>query len=138
MLEPQNRDPSVIFRSPLVGIRPTDDAYDTHTGATFNSQSATGVALYDIEAQNDTIDFDLTGIIDDFDNPVIAITTAFGTTDFDVVDQTDDSTVVSDVSGFDTDVWLVDVSATSLQLRITNFDDTQAGFYPYLRVFELR
>lgn len=136
MLNPQDRDPSVVYRSPLVGIRPTDDAYVAHTGATFTAQSESGVALYDIGATGDTIDFDLNAVAEPFDDPAIAITTAFGTTAYTVEDRSDSSVVVSEASGFDTDVWIVDVSASSLELRLTDFDDTQAGFYPYLRVFE--
>lgn len=136
MLEPQDKTPSVISEARMVGIKPTDDAYGTHTGATFNGQDGTGVAIYEINASGDVIEFDLSEAAAYIDNPVIQISTIFGSTDFDVEDTSDNSTVVSDVSGFDSDVWIVDVSGTSLSLRLTNFDDTQAAVQPYIRVFD--
>lgn len=136
MLEPQDRDPSVVSEALVYGIRPTDDIYVGHSGPTFNGQDANGVAIYEINASGDTIDFDLSGKLGDFDTPVVQITTIFGSTDFTVEDRPNNSTITSDVSGFDSDVWYVDISGTSFDLRLTNFNDTQAAFYPFVKVFD--
>lgn len=136
MLEPENRDPSVIIRSRLIGIRPTDPAYVAHTGATFESQGENGVAKYILNNTDDTIDFDVSVLSDVYEKPLIEIKTAYGPTAFDLVDRSDSSVIISDESGFDTNSWVVDISDGSTELRLTNFTDTQAAIVPYVEPYE--
>lgn len=118
----------------MVNIRPNAPAHIANT-ATYNQQSDSNVGFYEVNSAGDTIDFDLEQVAD-LQDPTIVITTAWGTTDFDLVERDTGDTVVSETSGFDTDVWVVDVQDTSGKFRLTNFDDTQAAFYGYVRVFD--
>lgn len=122
----------------LVGIRPDDIAYVTHAGAVFHAQGADNgnMAFYEIGAAGDTIDFDLGEVAGDMDEPRIVITTAWGSTDFDLIDRDDSETVIDESSGFDTDVWLPSIQVTSPNLRLTDFQDTQAAFLPYIGVYD--
>lgn len=126
----------------LIGIRPGDDAYVTHSGTDFRAQddtatAAENMAFYEINAAGDRIDFDLAPYILGLGTPLAVITTAWGTTEYDLIDRDNGQVVLGESSGFDTDVWMVDLSGTEGQLRLTNFADTQAAFLPYLKVWDL-
>jgi hypothetical protein len=129
----------------VVSIRPGDGAYVEHTGAVYHPQDEndTGnVAFYEIQNQGDTIDFDLRRYTRPFDDPKLMLHTAFGPTDYTVEDRVTGNIVVDEQSGFDTDVWILDITSTSSELRITDFDPggqvdgTQAAWYPYVSLFE--
>lgn len=117
----------------MIDISPTASAYDAHSGATFNAQDADNVAFYEINNEGDTVDFTLEQV-PDMGNPTLIINTVFGPTGFEVQDRGDaNATVVSEESGYDSDVWVVDLSdAATGELRLTNFTDPTAGFYAYV------
>jgi len=129
-----------------VGTRPDDEAYDGHSGATYHPQDEGGtgnVGFYEINNTSDEINFALGPALRGISDPVLVFYTAFGTTDFDIINRNTNATLVSEQSGFDTDVWLVDAPPTTDQLRITQFDTgtvngTQAGWYPFVGVFDLK
>lgn len=118
----------------MVNIRPNAPAHIANT-ATYNQQSDSNVGFYEVTSAGDTIDFDVEQV-PDLQDPTIVVTTAWGSTDFDLVERDTGDTIVSESSGFDTDVWIIDVQDTSGKFRLTNFDDTQAAFYGYVRVFD--
>jgi len=129
----------------LVGIRPDDAAYLDHSGATFVEQDESGngsVAMYQIGNSDDAIEFNLTEYTRSFDHPVAVFRTVFGETDFDIRPP-GDSPIVSELSGFDSDNWMVDLRNEKKNLEITNFDTTngvdgtQAAWYPYIGIFNL-
>ena len=129
----------------LVSIRPDDKAYVDHTGAVYHPQDENGngnVAFYEIQASGDTIDMNLSRYIRPFQDPKLVLHTAFGPTDYAVEDRVTGRTVVDEQSGFDTDVWVFDITSSSAELRITDFDPsgqadgTQAVWYPYVSLFE--
>lgn len=130
----------------VVGIRPGDLAYEAHSGAVFHGQDESqggNVPFYEIQATGDQIDINLGNIIFEMEDPALVFYTKWGETDFDVVERSEGTTIVSEQSGFDSDVWVVDAAATDGQLRITNFDTadgvdgTQAGWLPYIGVHDL-
>lgn len=118
----------------LVNIRPNAPAHIANT-APYTQQSSDNVGFYEITDEGDTIDFDLEQV-PDLQDPTIEISTVFGTTDFDLVERDTGNKITSEKSGFDSDVWLIDVQNTSGKFRLTNFDDTQAAFYGYVKVYD--
>ena len=121
----------------LIGIRPGDPAYDDNTGAVFHPQDENGtgsVAFYEIQNTTDEILFDIRDEIAGLDHPVLVLNTVFGPTDFTLEDRNSGAAIVDEQSGFDSDVWVVDLSGASKDLRLTEFTDTQAAFYPYVRL----
>jgi hypothetical protein len=127
----------------LVGIRPSDSAYVNHTGADFVSQGDTitsptnNLSLYEINNVGDQIDFDLVDRITGLGTPIMVVNTIFGTTEFDLIDRDNGNEILGETSGFDSDVWIINLSGTEGNLRLTNFDDQQAAFYPYIRISDL-
>lgn len=129
----------------LIGIRPDDSAYVGHTGADFHPQNESDtIPFYEITSTADEILFDLSDDAEQIDNPVMIARTAFGPTDFTITDRQSGDVVISEQSGFDTDVWFVDISQTSYKLKIADFDTddgvdgTQAAWYPFLTVIGAR
>ena len=129
----------------LVSIRPGDRAYVDHAGAVYHPQDENGngnVAFYEIQAAGDTIDLNLSRYTEPLDSPKLVLHTALGPTDYAVEDRATGRTVIDEQSGFDTDVWVFDITSTSDELRITDFDTggqvdgTQAAWYPYVGLFE--
>jgi len=130
----------------LVGIRPGDLAYESHSGAVFHpqdeNQTDENVAFYEIQATGDQIDLAFGNYITDMVEPHAIFYTPWGATDFDVIERTTGENVISELSGFDTDFWSVDLSASDGAVRITNFDTadgvdgTQAAWLPYVNVFD--
>jgi len=119
----------------MIDIAPASTAYVNHTGTVHQAQSTSNVGFYEIQNTSDVIEFDLTQV-NDFDNPVMVVNTVFGPTDFDLIDRSSGSLIVGESSGYDSDVWIIDLSGTSGQYRLTNFDDTQAAFYDSVRLFD--
>lgn len=113
----------------LLGIAPGDGAYVDHTGAVFHPQDENGngnIAFYEIQNTGDVIEIDIANQISGLATPTVTFYTQWGATDFDIVDRVDGSVIVSEQSGFDNDLWFVDVTGTSGTLQITQFD-TNAG-----------
>jgi hypothetical protein len=128
----------------FVGFRADadDSAYVNHTGATYHPQSdstsspTNNVAYYEIQNAGDQIDINLGEVTGPMDEPRVVFYSAWGPTEFDIIDRSDSETVMGDLSGFDSDVWQVSVQITSPELRFTNFANTQAGWYAYCGVFD--
>lgn len=130
-----------------LAIRPGDKAYVDHTGAVYHPQDENNtdgnIAFYEITAEGDEIDLDLRRYISDATRPHVAFYPLWGATDFDIIERATDETLVSEQSGFDTNVYVVDISGSDGQLRLTNFDTgdgvdgTEAGWYAYLDVYDL-
>lgn len=124
----------------LLDISPDSDNLVKYEGAVFhpqNEQSNGNVAFYEIQSQTDEIVINVEQNIDGLTNPVLIWNTAWGPTDFDLIDINTGKTVISEVSGYDSDVWIVDLTGTSGEYKLTNFEDTQAGWYAYVQVTEL-
>lgn len=131
----------------FVGLRPDDRAYDASSGLVFHPQDESGngnIPFYEVTATSDELDFDLRQDISGFDNPVLILNSIFGPTDFDLIDRNTSNAIVSEQSGFDSDVWAIDLSASSGRLRLTNFDTgngvdgTQAGWQAIAQVLPLQ
>lgn len=131
----------------LVGIRPGDDAYNSHTGLTFHPQDESGggnISFYEVNATTDQLEFDLATYVGRFSNPTLILNSVFGPTDFTLYDRDGPTQVIDEQSGYDSDVWIVDLSGTSGNLRLTDFDTnagvtgTQAGWYAYVTVAPLQ
>lgn len=131
----------------LFGFRPDDEAYVDHTGAVWTEQDEAGggnVAYYEIQNTSDQIDIDVTRATRQFQDPTILFHTVFGPTDFSIEVTGSGSAFVSELSGFGTDVWFVNVTGRLDTLSITDFDTTngvdgtQAAWYPYMAVSELQ
>lgn len=130
----------------LIGIRPTDDAYDANNGAVFHPQDENdggNVAYYEIQNTTDEIQFDVREDTAGLSNPILILNSIFGPTDFSLVDRNTGEPIVAEQSGFDSDVWTIDISEASGRFSITNFntgngvDGTQAGWYAYITVAPL-
>lgn len=125
----------------LVRIAPNDIPYVASSGVTYHPQDegdSGDVAYYEINNQGDTIDFDLDAYTEGFDSLAIKIQTVWGSTDFDLLQRDSDSTIISDDSGYHSDVWFAFIGGLKPHLRLTNFDDTQAAIYPYVWVFNMQ
>lgn len=131
----------------LVPIRPGDEAYINHVGPTFVSQDQNdngNIAYFEITSEGDEILFSLRDRIAGLENPVITLHTQWGPTDFDLVDDIDGETIISEQSGFDNDTWLIQVSGRSGRFSLTNFstgdgvDGTQAAWLPYVGVADMK
>ena len=125
----------------LIGIRPGDSAWVRTIGANYIRQEEHDtISFYEIQNGYDQIQIDLSEYITGLSDPVMVARTAFGPTDFTITDRESGDIVVSEKSGFDTDVWFVDISETSGKLTIGEFDTddgvdgTQAAWYPYVTV----
>jgi len=131
----------------LIGLRPGDEAYDDHTGMVYHSQNENGngnVAFYEVQNTGDELLFDLRGMVDGLDEPVLQLNTIFGATDYNLEDRGTGNVIIAEQSGFDSDVWRIDISDTSLRFRLTQFDTgngvdgTQAGWLAYCGSAPLR
>lgn len=129
----------------LIGIRPGDTAHEADAGVVFHPQDEGGgsnVAHYEIAATDDKIEFNINQYIFPMEDPTLVLYTAWGETDFTLIERGSGEEVVAEQSGFDTDHWFADVSAVEGDLRITNFntgdgvDGTQAAFLPYVGIFD--
>lgn len=130
----------------LSGLRPGDRDYVDHTGMTFHPQNENNtdgnIPFYEINNQSDQLDFTMEKFIVRFDRPIMVLHPIFGETDFQLVERSTGGTVVDEVSGFGSNVWVFDISATDGKLRLTDFDPsgavdgTQAGWLAYARVFD--
>lgn len=129
----------------LVGYREGDLAYEAHSGAVYHPQDEGGggnVAFYEIQNQSDQIDLSLRSYIFDMAAPAAVFYTAWGDTDFDIIDRDVGNTLISEQSGFDSTGWVVNLQASAGNIRITNFDSpsgidgTQAGWYPFVSIFD--
>lgn len=127
----------------LIGIRPTDESYVSHSGATFSEQDQNGnqeVAYYEINNTTDEIVFDISDKVAGLDNPVMLLHTSWGSTDYNLEDEQDNEVIIAEQSGFDTDVWIVGISGRSGRFRITEFDTsqgvtgTQAAWLPFVEL----
>jgi hypothetical protein len=123
----------------LISINPDSLAYVDHSGVTYHPQDENGngnIEYYEINNQGNYIDFDVGRYTRDYNRPAIVFRTIYGAVDFDVYDRGQDRTIVSENSDFHSDVWIVDISDASSELRLTDFDDTQAGFYAHISVLD--
>jgi hypothetical protein len=74
----------------------------------------------------------------------MVLNTVFGPTDFDLIDVGTGQPVVSEQSGFDSDVWYCEIGDTTERFVLTNFDTadgvdgTQAAWYPFVTVYPLK
>jgi hypothetical protein len=125
----------------LIGYRPEDEAYVSHTGAVFHPQDENNnetAAYYEIQGTTDSIVFDVNDHIGGLNDPVMTLYTNWGETDFDLRDEINDNVIIAEQSGFDTDIWLVEVASTSGRFELTQFDTangvdgTQAAWLPYI------
>lgn len=124
----------------LIDISPDSDNLVKTEGVVYHAQNEDGkgnVDYYEIQSQSDEIVIDLTENIGGIDNPALIWNSAWGSTEFDLQDVNTGYTVVSETSGFDSDVWIVKLEGTSGIYKLTNFNDTQAGWYSYVQVAEL-
>lgn len=121
--------------------------YVSNSGAVFHPQDESGtgnVAFWEITSESDSITFQVPLADLDFDTPVLVLRTLFGPTDFDVQESGSGSTIVSEQSGFDTDIWFVNIAGTPGEYTLTDFDTgdgvngTQAGWYPFIVVEDLQ
>lgn len=125
----------------LVGIRPTDDAFNSVSGATYVPQDDNGngnVAYYEINNETDSIEFTIPSEAQEYEEVGVTVFTVFGPTDFDVERVASGTDVISETTGFDSDVWIFSGVQAGESLRFTNFDNTQAAFYPYIYVQEIQ
>ena len=125
----------------LVGIRPDDPAYEDHQGPTFVPQDDNGnenVPYYDMTSVGDSISFDLSRYMSGLDAPVATFHANWGETEFLLRDQNNAETFINELSGFDTDMFLVELEGVSgrITLEITDddgaVDGTQAAWVPYV------
>jgi hypothetical protein len=124
----------------LIDISPESDNLIKADGPVYHGQnedSQGNVAFFEIQDRHDELIFTVEDNISGLDNPVLIWNTAWGPTDFDLIDLNTGQTVVSELSGFDSDVWIIDLTGTSGEYKLTNFEDTQAGWYAYIQVTEL-
>lgn len=119
-----------------IDITPSSSHYVANTGCVFHPQDEGGngnVAFYEIQGASDTIDIDIEEEVNEASDPLLIINTAWGPTDFDLLDRGDNNDeIISEVSGFDTDHWFVALDSATGKLRLTQFDDTQAAVLPYV------
>lgn len=129
----------------LIGYRPDDEAYITSSGADFHPQDEFGngnIPFYEILNPSDEIQFRVDDHLGGLDNPVMTLNTHWGPTDFDLIDQIDSDTIISEQSGFDNDLWVVDVSGASGLFTLTNFDTgsgvtgTTAAWLPFVGLID--
>lgn len=127
----------------LIPIRPGDAAYIDNSGSTFvaqDEQDNLNVAYYEINAEGDTIDFEVTNNAAGFELPILRLFSVWGPTDFTLVDLQTGDPIISEQSGFDNDQWIIDISGTSGRFRLTDFDTgagvdgTQAAWLPFVEV----
>lgn len=127
----------------LIGIRPGDGAYVEHTGAVFHAQDEQqnqNVPYYEIQGTNDEIIFEIRDNISGLANPILTLYTHWGEVDFDLIDDVDGDIIVSEQSGFDSDLWMAEVDGRSGRFKITQFDTTdgvdgtQAAWLPFIGV----
>jgi len=124
--------------SKLVGIRPDDFAYQSHSGLVFHPQDEnnTGnIPFYEVTAAGDSITVDLAAAVREFDSPALQLNFVFGSTSF-TVQNAAGQTVVDELSGFDTDNFHASLAATDKELTVTSFDDTTAGLYAFQLVYD--
>jgi len=124
----------------LYDISPDGSLYDDHTGMVYHPQDEGGngnIAFYEVQNAGDTLEFTLPSEMARFDAGAIVLNTVFGSTDYDVLVPASGETVLSEQSGFDSDVWPISINLADTTLRLTNFDDTQAGFSPYVSVVQI-
>lgn len=127
----------------LVPIRPDDPAHEADEGVTFHPQDEDdnlNVAYYEINDEGDRIDFNVNEYAQGLDVPILVLYSVWGATDFTLIDRATGDPIVSELSGYDTDVWMIDLSGTSGQLRLTDFDTdgdvdgTEAAWLPFVEV----
>jgi len=94
------------------------------------------IAYYEIVNTSDQIDFDVSDLMYSSGDTIVEINTIWGSTEFDLIDRQDQDVVISELSGFDSDVWHADITLSSGELRLTNFADTQAAFQPFIKVMQ--
>lgn len=122
----------------IYGIAPGDDQYVDHTGLNYTAQTDSNVAFYEVNAAGDTLEFILPDVVEKYDDAVFTLQTVFGPTDFDVLLKDSGTTLVSETSGFDSDVWRIEGESVGETIQVTNFDTTTAAIYPYLPVAEVQ
>lgn len=131
----------------LVGIRPGDAAHIDHEGLVYTSQNendAGNMAFYEVQNTGDYLIFDIREYVGGFERPIITLHTHWGDVDFTLYDQVDGDVILDEVSGYSPDKWMVDVTATSGRLSVTEFDTdagadgTQAGWLPYITIQDLK
>lgn len=126
----------------LVGIRPDDTAYDDHQGMVYHEQDEDEVAFYEIEDTDDILDVDFSRFVSDMLEPTVVFNTAWGPTDFTIIERETDEELIEELSGFDADTWIIDLTAVDPALRITDFDTdedvdgTQAAWLAYVGLFD--
>lgn len=132
--------------SNLYDITPDADLYEGHTGMVYDGQDGSGggsIGFYETRGEGDTLDFRVPDAARDWDETAMVFNTVFGTIDFDVQTVGAGETLVSEQSGFDSDVWVVRVP-DGVTLRLTDFDTgdgvdgQQAAIYPYVGFFEIQ
>lgn len=130
----------------LYGIAPNDDLYVNHTGLTFDGQNSSGsgtVAIYEINNEGDTLDFDVPSVANEWNETLVTLYTVFGAIDFDAQYVSSGDDIIQEKSGYDSDVWRFVVDDPAAQIRLTNFDTNagvsgqQAAIYPFARFDEL-
>lgn len=119
-------------------ISPSGAIYEGSSGLNFTAQTASNVGFYEVTSQSDSLQFRVPDIVAQYDDAVLTLNTVFGPTDFDVIEVSSGATLISETSGFDSDVWRVFTSNDGATLEVTNFDDTTAALYPYLGVAEVQ
>lgn len=131
----------------LLGIRPGDDAYVAHQGAVFHPQNENNnlnMAYYEITATDDQIDFDVATQVTGLETPILALHQHWGETDYDLIDRVDSTEIIAEQSGFDNDIWFINLEGTSGKLRLTSFDTnqgvngTEAAWLPYVELISAR
>lgn len=136
------RDGGLVASGTMVDISPNSSYYDGHTGATHveqgsdpDGQGVQSLDFYEINNTGDEIDFDLSNWAG-LSGATLEINSVFGATAFQVRDRGDgNSIVIDELNGFDSDVWHIDISSTTGQLRLTDFNSTEAAIYTYATVY---
>lgn len=110
-------------------ISPTSKYYTLSTGMKHREQddsatSTANVPYYEVQADNDTLAFDLDGLNFGLADPRLGIRTLFGEIAFDVIDTDKGETVVSEYSGFDSNFWWINPESGE-HFRITNFSSSK-------------
>ena len=128
----------------LVGIRPGDRAYKDHSGAVYHEQDQSNVAYYEIQNTSDTIEFDVRDHMQGLATPTLTLHTQWGETHFYLQDRVDKNTITAEKSGYDNDIWMINLSGTSgrLQLGFNSGDGepdgTQAAWLPFVGLINLK
>jgi len=130
--------------SRLLGVRPGDQHYVNHNGATYTPQNDNdngNVALYEINDPTDEIIFKLPPeAMEEYDEVKMSFSSIFGSTDFSAYSAGKE--MVSEQSGFDSDNWIITLTTNNKQVKLTDFntangvDGTQAAWYPYVFIHE--